>query len=214
MGPPNDILGEIAQSTAPVLAIPFLTEEDRLNSLQTIRARSEALHNDIESDQSAGPNYQTALGTIPGQRPPKRSVSEVDQEQGPATPDAKIRTQKPGRAESLPPSSAQASQTTEPRIAAKVTTSKRGKRNSAQADRTGTAHRSPDRASPDSLDLLDSLQPSDIGGSLGPDSVLPDIFAGLNEADTGIEGLTDDLSDIDGGGLPTAVPKTPQKSRR
>jgi len=65
-----------------------------------------------------------------------------------------------------------------------------------------------------SLDLLDALQLSDFGGKLGQDGSLPDIFAGLNEADASIQGLTDDLSDIDGGGLPEPPQKTPQKSRR
>jgi len=81
--------------------------------------------------------------------------------------------------------------------------SKRPKRANAQAP--------PDApADLPSLDLLDALQPSEIG----QDGGLPDIFAGLNEAEAGIQGLPDDLSDIDGGGLPTPPPKTPQRSRR
>jgi hypothetical protein len=41
-----------------------------------------------------------------------------------------------------------------------------------------------------------------------------DIFAGLSKAEVGLHDLTDDLNDIDGGGLPTATHKSPQKSRR
>ncbi len=111
-------------------------------------------------------------------------------------------------ADSISPSSAPAAETAEPTIAPKTTPSKRAKRANAQAERTGTAHRGPNQASPDalpSLDLLDALQPSDIGGSLSPDGGLPDIFAGLNEAEAGIQGLSDDLSDIDGGGLPSTA---------
>jgi hypothetical protein len=53
-----------------------------------------------------------------------------------------------------------------------------------------------------------------VGGSTSQEPGVLDIFAGLTEAEAGIQGLTDDLSDIDGGGLPSAPQKTPQKSRR
>jgi hypothetical protein len=217
MGLPTDTIQELGPSTLPPLSTLSLSKEAELNSLQTIRARSASLHADAQPQQSAGLNTLTPPGTPPVQRLPKRPVSELEQEQGPAAPHAKSRPQKAGGADSISPSSAPAAETAEPTIAPKTTPSKRAKRANAQAERTGTAHRGPNQASPDalpSLYLLDALQPSDIGGSLSPDGGLPDIFAGLNEADAGIQGLTDDLSDIDGGGLPTAAPKTPQKSRR
>lgn len=220
MGPPKDILAEMALSTSSILPASSLAEEDRLNSLQTIRARSEALHNDIESDQSAGPGSQTAPGTLPVQRTSKRPVSDVDQEQGTVVPRAKSRADRAEDAASTPPSSAAAAQRSEPAVAPKTTAAKRGKRASATPERTGTSRRGPYQASSDALtdsptlDLLDGLQASDVGGSLGQDSVLPDIFAGLNDAEVGDQGLADDLTDIDGGGLPTSVTKTPHKSRR
>jgi hypothetical protein len=58
------------------------------------------------------------------------------------------------------------------------------------------------------------LQSSGPGGPASQGDDLLDIFAGLSEAEVGMQGLTDDLSDIDGGGLPGAAPKVPQKSRR
>ena len=217
IGLARDTIQELGPSNLPAPSTPSLSKEAELNSVQTLRARSASLHADAQPEQSAGPRNLTPAGTPPVQRLPKRPVSEPDQEQGPATPHAKSRPQKAGGADSISPSSAPAAETADPTIAPKTTPSKRAKRANAQAERTGTAHRGPNQASPDalpSLDLLDDLQPSDIGGSLSPDGGLPDIFAGLNEADAGIQGLTDDLSDIDGGGLPTAAPKTPQKSRR
>jgi len=64
------------------------------------------------------------------------------------------------------------------------------------------------------LQAAGALQSSGIGGPVSQGDGLLDIFAGLNEAEFGMQGLTDDLSDIDGGGLPGAAPKLPQKSRR
>jgi hypothetical protein len=64
------------------------------------------------------------------------------------------------------------------------------------------------------LELLDTLQSSMVGGSPNQEDGILDIFAGLSEAEVGLHDLTDDLNDIDSGGLPTAAPKTPQKSRR
>jgi hypothetical protein len=64
------------------------------------------------------------------------------------------------------------------------------------------------------LELLDTLQSSMVGGSPNQEDGILDIFAGLSEAEVGLHDLTDDLNDIDSGGLPTAAPKTAQKSRR
>jgi hypothetical protein len=218
IGLATDTVQELAPSTLLATSMLSLNKEAELNSLQTIRARSASLHTDARPEQSAGPRPLTPAGIPPVQRLPKRPASDLDQEQGPATPHAKSRPQKAGVADSMSPSSAPAAETAEPTIAPKTTPSKRGKRaNNTQGERTGTAHRVPDQASPDalpSLDMLDALQPSDIGGSLSPDDGLPDIFAGLNEAEAGIQGLSDDLSDIDGGGLPSTAQKTPQRSRR
>ena len=217
MGLATDTIQELGPSTLPAPSTPSLRKEAELSSVQTMRARSASLHADGQPEQSAGTRTLTPAGTPPVQRLPKRPVSEPEQEQGPATPHAKTRPQKAGGADSTSPSSAPAAETAEPTIAPKTTPSKRAKRANAQAERAGNAHRGLNQASPDalpSLDLLDDLQPSDIGGSLGPASGLPDMLAGLNEADAGMQGLTDDLSDIDGGGLPAATPKTPQKSRR
>jgi hypothetical protein len=214
---PTDTIQELGPSTLPPPSTPSPSKEAELNSLQTIRARSASLHADAQPQQSAGLNTLTPPGTPPVQRLPKRPVSELEQEQGPAAPHAKSRPQKAGGADSISPSSAPAAETAEPTIAPKTATSKRAKRANAQAERTGTAHRGPNQASPDALpglDLLDALQPSDIGGSLSPDGGLPDILPGLNEAEAGIQGLNDDLSDIDGGGLPSPAQRTPQKSRR
>jgi hypothetical protein len=214
MGLATDTIQELGPLTLPALSMPPLSEEAELNSLQTIRARSASLHSHAQPEQSVGPNALAPAGTPSVQRLPKRPVSELEQEQGPAAPQPKSRPQKAGGSDSISPSSAQ---TGEPTFAPRTAPSKRAKRANAQAERTNAAHRGPNQASPDALpglDLLDDLQPGDIGGSLGPDSGLPDMLAGLSNADAGMQGLTDDLSDIDGGGLPTPTPKTPQKSRR
>jgi hypothetical protein len=218
--PATNSMQELGPSTLTALLAPPLAGDTKLNSLQTIRARSAALHSDEQGEQSTGPKPPTPAGTPPVQRLPKRTVSEVEQEQGPATPHAKSRPEKARGADSTTTSSASIADAAEPTITPKATTSKRAKRASAQSERNATAQRGPEHASPDaladsaSLDLLDALQASENGSSLSQDGGLPDIFAGLNEAEAGIQGLTDDLSDIDGGGLPAPAPKTPQKSRR
>jgi len=66
--------------------------------------------------------------------------------------------------------------------------------------------------------MLDALQPSTAGDPLLPpppshEGGTLDIFAGLGEAEVGLHDLTEDLNDIDGGGLPSAAQRTPQKSR-
>ena len=204
MGPPKDTEQQLGPSTLRASSTPAPAKDAKLNSAQTIRARSASLHTDAQPDQSTGPKPLTPAGTPPIQRPPKRPVSETEQEQGPATPHAKSRPEKAAGADSISPSSAPAAETAEPTIAPKTHTPKRAKRTSAQAS-TDTIP---------SLDLLSALQP-ETGGSFSGDGDLPDIFAGLNEAAAGIQGPADDLSDIDGGGLPTTTaPKTPQKSRR
>jgi hypothetical protein len=52
------------------------------------------------------------------------------------------------------------------------------------------------------------------GDAAARDDSQLDIFAGLDEPEMAAVGLDDDLNGIDGGGLPTPTPKTPQKSRR
>ena len=200
----KDTEQEPGASTLRASSTPSLAKDAKLNSPQTIRARSASLHTEAQPDQSTGPKPLTPAGTPPVQRPPKRLVSELEQEQGPAMPHAKSRPDKAGGADTTSPSSAPAAEAAEPTIAPKTNTSKRAKRASAQAS-TDTLP---------SLDLLATLQPSEIGGSPSRDGGLPDIFAGLNDAEAGIQGLSDDLSDIDSGGLPGPAHKTPQKSRR
>ncbi|MBN2098563.1 MAG: hypothetical protein JW753_03090 [Dehalococcoidia bacterium] len=214
-----DYVQELAPYAVLTPSGPSSNDEATLSSLHTIQARSAALHADAQQDQSVGPEPLLTGGPPPLRHPSKRAASELQQEQGPATSRAKSKMEKAGGADSIPPSSAPAAGA-EPTIAPKTATSKRTKRASAQAERNATAQRGPEVTSPDaladsaSLDLLDALQAGQSASSLSQDSGLPDILAGLNEPDAGIQGLTDDLSDIDGGGLPTPAPKTPQKSRR
>ncbi len=52
------------------------------------------------------------------------------------------------------------------------------------------------------------------GDAAAQDGSQLDIFAGMDEPEMAAVGLDDDLNGIDGGGLPTPTPKTPQKSRR
>ena len=215
---PDGSLLDLASSFPWAPLDPSPTGETKLNSLHTIRARSEALHTDGQSGEPAGAKPEPPTDALAAQGLPRRAVS--DQEQGPPAPRAAAGQAKPARVGGPPTSSKptpeQGAQTTAP----KTPSSKRSRRTNTQAERTGTARRGLDQPSPDapadpsSLDLLDDLQASDIGGSLSRDSALPDIFAGLTEAEAGIQGLADDLSDIDGGGLPIATPKTPQRSRR
>lgn len=216
MGPHRDTIQELRPSTPPAPSTPFLAEDATLNSLQTIRARSAALHSDAQPQQSAGLKSLTPAGIPPVERLPRRSVSEPEQDQGPATPRAKSRPEKAGGADSIAPSSAQTLEPAAPSTAPKTSSSKRAKRAIAQSERPEVVHQSPSDAlaDPTSLELLATLQPGEIGGSPGPDSGLPDVFAGLNDAEAGIQGMTDDLSDIDGGGLPEPPQKAPQKSRR
>jgi hypothetical protein len=217
--PANDSRQESEPSTLLASLTPLPAKEARLNSLQTIRSRSASLHTDAQPDQSTGPKLSTLPRAPSAQRLSKRPASDVEPEQGPAAPQAKSRPDKARGADNGPPSS-EPTAAAEPTIAPKTPTSKRPKRANGQAERVGSAHRRSDQAPTDvpadlpSLDLLDALQPSDVGGSLSRDSDLPDLLVGLNETDAGIQGLADDLSDIDGGGLPAPTPKTPQKSRR
>ncbi len=96
MGLATDTIQELGPSTLPAPSTLSLSKEAELNSLQTIRARSASLHADAQPEQSAGPRPLTPAGTPPVQRLPKRPVSELEQEQGPATPHAKSRPQKAG----------------------------------------------------------------------------------------------------------------------
>jgi hypothetical protein len=211
---------ELELSAMPLPLTPYMDDDTKLNSLQTIRARSASLNTDAEPDQSAGPKPLTSDDASSAQRLPKRPLSDGEQEQGPATSRAKTRKEKFEGDDSGAQSSAPTPQMGESATAPKTPTSRRAKRASAQAGRAEAPRRRPDQAPSDSpadllsLDLLAALQPGDNGGSLGPDASLPDVFAGLDDGDTGIQGPTDDLSDIDGGGLPTPPRKTPQKSKR
>ena len=203
VGLATDAAKELGPSALPVPPTAPLSKDPELISLQTIRARSASLETDAPPEQPTVPSPVTPAGTPPVQRLPKRPVSESEQDQGPATPRPKTRSQKAGGTASVSRSSAPAAETAEPTNATKAPASRRAKRAIAQD--------SPDAlADLASLDLLNALQPSEIG----QDGGLPDIYAGLNEAEPGIQGLTDDLSDIDGGGLPGTAPRTPQKSRR
>ena len=177
--------------TPTTSALPPLTKEANLNSLQTIRARSAALQTDGQSGKPAEPKPLMPAHAPSTQRPGTREIPV--QEQGLAAPSTGTATVQ------------------------KTPTSKRAKRANAQIE---TAKPGSDQAPADaladlgSLELLDTLQASPVGGSANQEDSMLDIFAGLNEAEVGLHDLTDDLNEIDGGGLPTAAPKTPQKSRR
>ncbi len=214
--------------------------EARLNSLQTIQARSAALQAENEQAKPANPDQVE-------QRPPEGDASGQDLEQGLAERHSKSGTEKAGNLDSIAPSSAPAADPRAQPVATKIPASKRAKRASVQADRIESSHPTSDQAPSDALadaagpEFADPLQSSGIDGpvsqddglpdifagldeadagtfglvdDLGDDDGLPDIFAGLDEADAGTLGLVDDLSDDDGAGLPRAGLKIPRKSRR
>lgn len=219
MAPAVDTMQQLELSALPLPLTPLLDDDAKLNSLQTIRARSASLHNDIQPDQSAGPGALPLDDTASAQRLPNKPVSDPEQEQGPATPRTKSKKNASEADDTGAQSFAPAAPAAEPTLAPRTSPSKRARRNNSQPERAKPPQRRSEQAPRDatdplSLDLLDSLRPGDLGGSLGRDGELPDIFAGLNEADTGIQGLADDLTDIDGGGLPAPARKAPQKSRR
>jgi len=197
---------------------PQPVKDAQLNSLQTIRARSAALHNDSQSGKPANPKSLIPAYAPSTQRPGTRAVPV--QEQGSAATRATSSSQQQEKVDRTPPNAGQPGNSTGQATIQKTPTSKRAKRASAQTGPIETAHPGSDQApadvlaDPGGLELPDTLQSSMVGGSPNQEDGILDIFAGLNEAEVGMQGLTDDLSDIDSGGLPGAAPKIPQRSRR
>jgi hypothetical protein len=191
-------------------------KEARLNSLQTIQARSAALHGDSQQAKPENPKPLTLAQSQVAQRQSKRDGSDQEPEQGLAERQPKRGTEKAGNTDSIPLSSAPAVDPGAQTVAPKTPASKRAKRAGVQAERIESSHPISDRAPSDAAgpESAGALQSSGIGGPLSQEDGLPDIFAGLNEADAGNLGLIDDLSDIDSGGLPGAAHKIPQKSKR
>jgi len=203
---------------APSTLLPG--REAKLNSLQTIRARTAALNTDDQTGKPANPKPSTLAQAQPAQRLPKRDAFDQEIEQGLAGRQPKSSTEKAGSADSMNSSSAPAVEPGAQTVAPKTPASKRAKRASVPTERIGAPSPSSDQgpsvapAAAVGLEAGGALQSSGIGGPFSQGDGLLDIFAGLNEAEFGMQGLTDDLSDIDGGGLPGAAPKLPQKSRR
>ena len=197
---------------------PQPVKDAQLNSLQTIRARSAALQSDGPPGKPANPKSLLPAYAPSTQRPVTRAVPV--QEQGSAATRATSSSQQQEKVDRTPPNAGQPGDSTGPATIQKTPTSKRAKRASAQTGPIETAHPGSDQApadvlaDPGGLELLDTLQSSMVGGSPNQEDGMLDIFAGLSEAEVGLHDLTDDLNDIDSGGLPTAAPKTPQKSRR
>ena len=221
-GIPTDNSQKAGLPTSDTSQLPPPTKETKLNSLQTIRARSAAL----QSDGHAGKPAE-AKPLMPGyapsnQRPGTRALPAP--EQGSAALRATSGSKQPENVDRTPSNAGPDGDSTGPAIMQKTPTSKRAKRAGAPTGQIETAHPGPDKApsdalaDPGSLELLDLIQLSPAGDSPLPTPVqegeILDIFAGLNEAELGLHDLTDDLNDIDSGGLPTAAPKTAQKSRR
>lgn len=203
-------------SPSPVQSAPSPVKEARLNSLQTIQARSAALHGDNQQAKPADPEPLTLAQSQVAQRQSKRDGSDQEPEQGLAERQPKRGTGKAGNTDSIPLSSAPAVDSGAQTVAPKTPASKRAKRAGVQAERIESSHPSSDQAPSDAAgpESVGPLQSSGIGGPPSQEDGLPDIFAGLNEADAGTLGLIDDLSDIDSGGLPGAARKIPQKSKR
>ena len=217
-GIPTDNSQKAGLPTSDTSQLPPPTKETKLNSLQTIRARSAAL----QSDGHAGKPAE-AKPLMPGyapsnQRPGTRALPV--QEQGSAAQRAATTSKQQEKVERTPSDACLAVDSTGPATIQKTPTSKRAKRASAQTGPIETAHPGSDHtpadvlADPGGLELLDTLQSSMVEGSPNQEDGILDIFAGLSEAEVGLHDLTDDLNDIDSGGLPTAAPKTAQKSRR
>lgn len=196
-----------------------LSEEAKLNSLQTIRARSAALQTDNQTGKSTAPKPVTPARTAPAQRQGTHG-SAVREQAGSAPQEARSEPERPEKADSTRPSSGPATDTPAPSLPQKASTSKRAKRGSSQpepieATPPGSDQPADTLAGPGSPELPDMLPSSSSAGPGNPEGGIPDIFAGLNEAEVEVSDLTDELNDIDGGGLPTPPPpKTPQKSKR
>lgn len=212
---PKDAYQKAGSATPNTSPPPALTKEAKLNSLQTIQARSAALQSDGHSGKPADPKPLMPAYAPSTQRPGTRALSV--QEQGSAAPRATSGSKQQENVDLTPSNAGLDGDSTGPAIVQKTPTSKRAKRANQQIE---TAQSHLDQvptdalANPGDLELLDTLQSSPVVGSTNQEGDMLDIFAGLSEAEVGLHDLTDDLNDIDGGGLPTAAPKTPQKSRR
>ena len=197
---------------------PQPVKDAQLNSLQTIRARSAALQSDGPPGKPANPKSLLPAYAPSTQRPVTRAVPV--QEQGSAATRATSSSQQQEKVDRTPPNAGLAGNSTAPATVQKTPSSKRAKRPNTQTEPIETAHPNTDQAPADALataadlELLGMLQSSPVGGSPNQQDDMLDIFAGLSEAEVGLQDLTDDLNDIDSGGLPTAAPKTAQKSRR
>lgn len=197
---------------------PQPVKDAQLNSLQTIRARSAALQSDGPPGKPANTKSLLPAYAPSTQRPVTRAVPV--QAQGSATTRATSSSQQQEKVDRTPLNAGQPGDSRGPATIQKTPTSKRAKRANTQAGPIETAHPGSDQApadvltDPGGLELLDTLQSSMVGGSPNQEDGILDIFAGLSEAEVGLHDLTDDLNDIDSGGLPTAAPKTAQKSRR
>lgn len=213
VGPRHESLREPRPSALPVPPTPLRGREAKLNSLQTIQARSAALHGDNQQAEAATPQPSMRAQGQPVGRQLRRDAVDQEPEQGLAARQPKSGTERAGNADPAVEPGAQT-------VAPKTPAFKRTKRTGVQAERSESSHATLDQApSVAPADVVDleaaaALQLGGIGGPASQDDGLPDIFAGLNEADAGTLGLIDDLSDIDGGGLPGAGQKIPQKSRR
>jgi hypothetical protein len=216
----NDSVQEASPSALPAPSTPPFVRDAKLNSLQTIRARTAALNTDDQTGKPANPKPSTLAQAQPAQRLPKRDASDQEIEQGLAARQPKSSMEKAGSADSMTSSSAPAVEPGAQTVAPKTPASKRAKRAGVPTERIGSPNPSSDQgpsvAPADSAgpEFAGALQSSGIGGPVSQDDGLPDIFAGLNEADAGTLGPIDDLSDIDSGGLPGAARKIPQKSKR
>jgi hypothetical protein len=217
-GIPKDNSQKPGLSTSDTSQLPPPAKETKLNSLQTIRARSAALQPDGQPGKPANPKSLMPAYAPSTQRPGTRALPV--QEQGSAAPHATSRSEQQENVDRTPSNAGLAGDSTAPATIQKTLTPKRAKRANTQTEPIETAHPNTDQAPADALadpadlELLDTLQSSPIGGSTNQEDGMLDIFAGLSEAEVGLHDLTDDLNDIDGGGLPAAAPKTPQKSRR
>ena len=217
-GIPRDNTPKPGLPTSDTSQLPPPTKETQLNSLQTIRARSAALHTDSQPGKPANPKSLLPAYAPSTQRPGTRAIPV--REHGSGAPHATSSSQQQAKVDRSPSDAGLAEDSTVPAAIQKTPTSKRSKRANAQTGPIETARPGSDQAPADlladpvGLDLLDTLQSTVVGGFPNQEDGMLDIFAGLTEAEVGLYDLTDDLNDIDSGGLPTAAPKTAQKSRR
>jgi hypothetical protein len=217
-GIPKDNSQKPGLPTSDTSQLPPPAKETKLNSLQTIRARSAALQSDGPPGKPANPKSLLPAYAPSTQRPVTRAVPV--QEPGSAAPQATSSSEQQENIDRIPSNAGLAGDSTAPATIQKSPSSKRAKRANTQTELIETAHPNTDPApadalaNPADLELLGTLQSSPVGGSPNQEDDMLDIFAGLSEAEVGLQDLTDDLNDIDSGGLPTAAPKTAQKSRR